>query len=407
MGCVFDKEVTEFVGGEQLKYGIIFGSEKIVFIKVGADQNIRKCQDGFQIYIRAANRTHKYDGATVIVASNPDVPHEDIDEKIIRWAASSQGYDEFKLCLWGMSDGAYKNLSLAKHFPETVKFIGLNTSFISLEDFEEKLQALPRVKKFLIYGTEDDEIDTVFPALRDQQNDYLKTMFVVGADHRFDGLPLPIICSVDLVEDHNDEKEVIQYGHYWDGTGMENVPIEWVVLEKTDDYFFLVSKQAITSKQFHEDDCVTWEGSNIRMWLNNEFLNSAFDEHERAHIAKTINTTYYHAYFETKESTEYTEDKLFLLDWETFTHHFPTMESRIPEQSKLAIDTQIKCKFSNDLWLRDGGDIHNARIIEGNGFSEGYGSNRCIAGIRPAMYIRRENFMNLPLEGQLGLFDES
>ena len=48
MGCVFDKEVTEFVGGEQLKYGIIFGSEKIVFIKVGADQNIRKCQDGFQ-----------------------------------------------------------------------------------------------------------------------------------------------------------------------------------------------------------------------------------------------------------------------------------------------------------------------------------------------------------------------
>ena len=52
-------------------------------------------------------------------------------------------------------------------------------------DFEEKLQSLPNVKKFLIYGAEDDEYDTVFPTLRDKKIDNLKMIEIEGADHRF------------------------------------------------------------------------------------------------------------------------------------------------------------------------------------------------------------------------------
>jgi hypothetical protein len=60
------------------------------------------------------------------------------------------------------------------------------------------LQALPHVKKFLIYGTCDNEFDVVFPALRDKQNEYLKMIFVGGADHRFSEMPEQIINSVEL-----------------------------------------------------------------------------------------------------------------------------------------------------------------------------------------------------------------
>ena len=61
----------------------------------------------------------------------------------------------------GTSDGAYQNLSLVKRFSETVKWIGVNSTFITFADFEEKLHELTGVKKILVYGTEDDEYDVV------------------------------------------------------------------------------------------------------------------------------------------------------------------------------------------------------------------------------------------------------
>lgn len=194
----YDQIVHKTIEGEDLEYRFLFGSNKIVFIKVGAGEDIDKYQDGFKRYIKIAERMRKVFGATVIIASNPDVPHVALDEKTIRWVALKLGYEEFKLYFWGISDGAYQNLKLAQKFSETVKFIGVNTSFITFADLEEKLRALPCVKKFLLYGTKDDEYDIVFPALRDKQDAFLRTIFVGGADHRFSEMPEQIINSVEL-----------------------------------------------------------------------------------------------------------------------------------------------------------------------------------------------------------------
>ena len=208
----YDRIVHKTIDGEDLEYRFLFGSEKIVFIKVGAGEDIDKYQDGFKRYIEIAERMHKVLGATVIIASNPDAPHAALDEKAIRWITTKLGYDKFQLYFWGISDGAYQNLKLAQKFPETVKIIGVNTSFITFADLEEKLQALPRVKKFLIYGTKDDEYDVVFPALRDKQDEYLRTIFIGGADHRFSEMPEQIIYSVDLV--YEDDLVLISNGGF-------------------------------------------------------------------------------------------------------------------------------------------------------------------------------------------------
>ena len=90
---------------------------------------------------------HERIGATVICASNPDVPHGTYDEQEIRRVASERGFEKFNLYFWGASDGAYKNLSLAKRFPETEKWIGVNPSFITFADFEEKLQEIYEISE--------------------------------------------------------------------------------------------------------------------------------------------------------------------------------------------------------------------------------------------------------------------
>lgn len=404
----YDQIVHKTIDGEDLEYRFLFGSEKIVFIKVGAGEDIDKDQDGFKRYIEIAERMHKSFGATVVIASNPDAPHTALDEKAIRWVASKLGYEEFKLYFWGISDGAYQNLKLAQKFPETIKFIGVNTSFITFADLEEKLQALPCVKKFLFYGTKDDEFDVVFPALRDKQDEYLRTIFVGGADHRFSEMPEQIIYSVDLVYEDDAERDIISFGRYWNGTGMENVPIDWIVLDEDEDNLFLVSKQAIVTKPLGNEDNEGWEHSSIRKWLNNDFLNLAFNEHERYLIATKELTTPYEEYYDIPAVVEQTKDKVLLLSMDDLGKYFSTREARVAEQSRYSISTLKEhgmCEFANSWWLRNGGNIgHNAWLVLEDGMGLGYGSEQYPAGIRPAMYIKKDWFEHIPVEGQLTLF---
>lgn len=201
---------TKYVDGEKVEYKIIFGNDNIVFIKAGAGGNVRGYKNK---YFQIAKRVHDRIGATVICASNPDAPHENIDEQEIRWVASERGFESFNLYFWGTSDGAYQNLSLAKRFPETVKWIGVNSSFITFADFEEKLQDLPSVKKILVYGTEDDEYDIVFPALTTKKDKNRKFHFIEGAEHRFSNMLPQFIQTIDLVyEEEMDMGEDVYKG---------------------------------------------------------------------------------------------------------------------------------------------------------------------------------------------------
>ena len=404
----YDQIVHKTIEGEDLEYRFLFGSNKIVFIKVGAGEDIDKYQDGFKRYIKIAERMRKVFGATVIIASNPDVPHVALDEKTIRWVALKLGYEEFKLYFWGISDGAYQNLKLAQKFSETVKFIGVNTSFITFADLEEKLRALPCVKKFLLYGTKDDEYDIVFPALRDKQDAFLRTIFVGGADHRFSEMPEQIIYSVDLVYEDDAERDIISFGRYWEGTGLENVPIEWVVLDEDEDHLFLVSKQSIVTQPRSDEDNDGWEHSSIRRWLNQDFFNLAFNEYERYSILEKELTTAYGEYYGIPALKEMTTDRVFLLSMDDLDKYFTTRESRVAEQSRYAIDTLADfgcCDYANNWWLRDGGTTgHNSWLVLEDGMGCGYLSEQCPAGIRPAMYIKKDWFEHIPVEGQLTLF---
>ena len=178
------------------EYEIVNGNEKIVFIKAGAGGSAHGYKNK---YTNMAQRIHDRLGATVICASNPDSPHKEADEKEIRRVAAAKGFSDFELYFLGTSDGAYKNLILAKSFPETVKLVGINTSYIDISDFEERLRALPDVHKVLIYGTEDDDFDEVIPVLREMTCEKLELKFVDGADHSFTDMLEEFIALADEV----------------------------------------------------------------------------------------------------------------------------------------------------------------------------------------------------------------
>jgi hypothetical protein len=192
----FDKIISKVVGEEKIQYGFLFGNNRIVFIKSGAYGSIKGYEDK---YLKIAHRLHERIGATVICASNPEVEHASWDEKAIRWIALQLNLLGYELYFVGTSDGGYQNLILASRFPETVKYLGMNSSYIDMENLEKKIDDLPNVEKIFVYGTKDDDYDDIVPALKAMKKDKLKVLEVEGADHKFTGMLDEFISLTDML----------------------------------------------------------------------------------------------------------------------------------------------------------------------------------------------------------------
>ena len=193
----YDKTISRSDIGEKIHYGILYGNEKIVFIKVGADGSIRGYQDK---YLKMAHRVHDRLGATVICASNPYIEHGhlDADQAMISKVAAECGFSDYEVCFVGTSDGGYHNLLLAQQVAQSVKLLGINASLVDEDGFVEKLQKIPNVKKLLVYGTEDDDYEFV-PALQALECKNLEILAVEGADHEFTDMVDSFIALIDLV----------------------------------------------------------------------------------------------------------------------------------------------------------------------------------------------------------------
>lgn len=195
----FNKILTKTIEGEKIKYGVIFGSEKIIFIKVGANGNIRGYQDK---YLKMAYRVHERIGATVICASNPDISenaHINSDRALIKKVISDFELDNYELHFVGTSDGGEHSLKLAQLFPETTTFIGLNSSWIAIDDFIQRIMSSPHVRKIFVYGTNDNDFDEIVPRLEALDCDNLEIVILEGVDHDFTGRVDDFIAMIDFI----------------------------------------------------------------------------------------------------------------------------------------------------------------------------------------------------------------
>lgn len=195
----YDKVLIKKISYEEIKYGILFGNEKIVFIKVGADGSIKGYQDK---YLKMAHRIHDRIGATVICASNPYITedtHIEADKLLINKVISEQNFENYEMYFVGNSDGGYHSLLLAQQFSQTSKYLGINSSHKGIEDFAERIKSLPQIEKYLVYGREDEDFDKDFPTINALVCDKLEIVLLDGVDHEFTNRIDDFIALIDLI----------------------------------------------------------------------------------------------------------------------------------------------------------------------------------------------------------------
>jgi hypothetical protein len=196
----YDKILSKTIGKEKINYGILYGNEKIVFIKVGADGSIRGYQDK---YLKIAHRVHDRIGATVICASNPYIvedKHINADKMLINKVTAEQGFDNYEMYFVGTSDGGYHSLLLSQQFSQTSKYLGINSSHKGIEDFAERIQSLPQVMKYLVYGRKDEDFDKDVPTMNVLECENLEIILLDEVDHDFKDRVDDFIVLIDLIQ---------------------------------------------------------------------------------------------------------------------------------------------------------------------------------------------------------------
>jgi hypothetical protein len=217
--------------------------------------------------------------------------------------------------------------------------------------------------------------------------------------------------------------EIVEFGE-WRGE-----PLEWRVLDIQDGKALLITKNIVASRQYDRVDDygditsekfdwgdvdVTWESSDIRKWLNREFIDTAFLAGEEEAILLSDITTPNNTKYGTEGGKD-SQDKIFLLSTIETEEYFKDDEDRISRftwteedweyyseilKKDLHIEKKdlkvVKESMSEDFepglkeetwWLRSPG--------QGNGYAEfvynsgDYDNTRIysLLGIRPAMWV--------------------
>lgn len=164
--------------------------------------------------------------------------------------------------------------------------------------------------------------------------------------------------------------EYVTFGHYEQDNDTSNgkEDIEWLVLEKEDNKVLVISKYILlngSSGGKANDNTLGWKNCGLRTWINDEFLNDAFNLKEQSLIKDTINQNelipvgsegsedterikkaeQYVANLD--NSTISTTDKVFVLSKSETEKYFPTDESRRCAVSRCAYEKIDKSVFSN------------------------------------------------------------
>ena len=180
---------------------------------------------------------------------------------------------------------------------------------------------------------------------------------------------------------------VIEFGIY------EDKPLRWFVLDVDEnDDIFLFSVNPLKDDCYHNVASVTttWENSDIRKWLNADFLNEAFpvDSPQREVLEETHRENGY-GYLDNKTPaglTPETDDYVFLLS----VPEYSSFNDIIKNCEKKYLGNNYSQK---EYWLRSQGFDNTRGVSAGPSINNSYEVSR-IKGIRPAIIINRNRLLD-------------
>lgn len=166
--------------------------------------------------------------------------------------------------------------------------------------------------------------------------------------------------------------DIVYFGEYRQSTSSpDKEKIAWLVLDKESDRMLLISKYGLDCQPFHdkEEPC-TWDNSYIRRWLNDDFINNAFNDQEQEKILTTAVKADKNPDFRFVDVGIDTDDRIFLLSIYEAGIYFDSKEKAQVFPTEYAIfngagdDDDIAGK-PGWWWLRTAGE-NNFCAADGN-----------------------------------------
>lgn len=198
----------------------------------------------------------------------------------------------------------------------------------------------------------------------------------------------PLLLRNATVGDH------VFFGKYEQDNNTSNgkEDIEWIVLAKENNRALLISRYALDCKKYNETQTsITWENCTLRHWLNETFLNEAFNASEQAKILTVRVNADKNPSYNTNPGNP-AQDKIFLLSIPEARNYFASDLARQCRPTAYAKSQRVY--VNNDgyawWWLRSPGNYDDLTAsIGGDGsvsLDGDYVDNGNI-GIRPALWL--------------------
>ena len=190
--------------------------------------------------------------------------------------------------------------------------------------------------------------------------------------------------------------ETIEFGNYPQEEDGTEKPIEWIVMKNEGNQVLLLSKYVLDAKPYNEElEEVTWETSDIRKWLNNEFYTTAFNKTEKAKIQTSLIKNEDNSEYGTSGEND-TEDKVFLLSEKEAETLFSNDEEKIAKATEYAEKSGVYVNKEKAAWwwLRSPGDYgFSAAGVDDDGwvYRIGYNVDYSSDGVRPALHLNLQS----------------
>ena len=194
--------------------------------------------------------------------------------------------------------------------------------------------------------------------------------------------------------------DIVYFGTYEQdndtSNGKEN--IKWLVLAKEKNRILVISDKALDCQEYNSSrTSVTWETCTLRKWLNNDFINAAFSDDEKAMIPTVTVSADKNPEYDTDPGNA-TKDRVFLLSIVEAEKYFTSDEARmcVPTEYTISNGALTSDSYTEGgkatcwWWLRSPGYYqYDAAFvcIDGDIDEHGCGVDRDDYAVRPEMWI--------------------
>ena len=187
--------------------------------------------------------------------------------------------------------------------------------------------------------------------------------------------------------------KTVVFGHYQqdNNTDDEANEIEWVVLSNDGERTTLITVNALDYQPYmNEYSTSTWETCSLRKWLNDDFLNVAFTEKEKAQL-ETVTVVADKNPDNPQNRGNDTRDRVFLLSLQEVKKYFPSDSARIcfPTAYAKAKGAYVGDTGATCWWLRLSENVYGSLGVYDDGTID-YDGVDCIEkdAVRPVIVLR-------------------